>query len=175
MFPFKLFAVIALFVLLITGVSYVAAQDTGENLDVTTHKDHNQLLAEVGNTVSEFGGYYFSKDAEGDVLNIYLTGDESSTDKQNAARDAVENKFGANADARLNVISGDYTMTQLKTWYSSMQNDVWANSSVAATDLEEQSNRLEIGILDLTKKSEILAILTKLDYRTPRSKSPTEA
>ena len=36
MFPFKLFAVIALFALLITGVSYAAAQDTGENLDVTT-------------------------------------------------------------------------------------------------------------------------------------------
>ena len=76
--------------MLITGVSYAAAQDTGENLDVTTHKDHNQLLAEVGNTVNEFGGFYFSKDAEGDVLNIYLTENESSTDKQNAARDAVE-------------------------------------------------------------------------------------
>ncbi len=44
-----------------------------------------------------------------------------------------------------------------------MQNDVWGHSSVVATDLEEQSNRLEIGILDLSKKSEILAILTKLE------------
>ena len=63
MFPSKLFAAIAVFALLIAGVSYAGAQETGENLDVTSYKDHNQLLAEVGNTVSEFGGFYFSRTA----------------------------------------------------------------------------------------------------------------
>ena len=163
MFPTKLFAAIAVFALLIAGAGYAGAQETGENLDVTSHKDHDQLLAEIGNTVSEFGGFFVSRNGDTDVLNIYLASDETNTDKQEDAQDAVEDKFGVVTGARLNIIKGDYTIAQLSNWYSSMQTDVWGHSDVVATDPEEQSNRLEIGILDLSKKSEILAILTKLE------------
>ena len=163
MFSTKLFAAVAVLVLLIAGVSYTDAQETGENLNLNNHKNSNDLLADIASTVPEFGGFYLSKDDNGDVLNIYLTENQSNTEKQSDAREAVEDKFGTDTSARLNIIDGDYTMTQLQTWYSSMRNDVWAHSDVVATDLEEQSNRLEIAIVDLTKTSEIQAILTKLN------------
>ena len=163
MFSTKLFAAVVVLVLLIAGVSYTDAQETGENLNLNNHKNSNDLLADIASTVPEFGGFYLSKDDNGDVLNIYLTENQSNTEKQSDAREAVEDKFGTDTSARLNIIDGDYTMTQLQTWYSSMRNDVWAHSDVVATDLEEQSNRLEIAIVDLTKTSEIQAILTKLN------------
>ena len=113
MFSKKLFAAIAVLVLLTAGVTYAGAQETGEDLNMNNYKNHDQLLAEVGNTVTEFGGFFLSKDAEGDVLNIYLSDNENDTDKQTNARDAIEEKFGASPDARINIIKGDFTIAQL--------------------------------------------------------------
>ena len=163
MFSTKFFAAVATLVLLIAGVTYVGAQDTGENLDVTNYKNHDQLLAEIGATVTEFGGFFFSRDGETDVLNIYLVSNEADTDKQEEAQNAVEDKFGAVPGVRLNIIKGDYSIAQLSNWYSAMQDDVWANSHVTGTDLAEHRNRIEIGIDGMENRNDILSILTKLE------------
>ena len=84
----RLFLVIGVFTLLVIVGGYASAQMSSNDLDPATYKDHNDLLKEIASRVPEFGGAYSSNN--GTTLNIYLTENETSQEKQQNTQEALE-------------------------------------------------------------------------------------
>ena len=161
MFSTRLIVAIAVLVLLITGASYASTQATSENLDPSTYKDPNQLLAEIAKEVPEFGGAFISDN--GTTLNIYLTGDEENRSKREKAQEAMEDKFGVESGLTLNVIKGGYTINQLSGWYDTIHTqDFWDVDGVYARDLNEGENRIQIFVSEQSHIQAVEAFLSKM-------------
>ena len=93
-----------------------------------------------------FGGAFLSK--RGTVLNIYIVEAENDPERWEKDRQALEELLDAESGLKLNVIKGDYTITQLSTWYELMQSEgVWDQNGVMATDIQEAANKLYIAVL----------------------------
>lgn len=133
--------------------------ETAVNFEPSTYKNHNELLADVAEQVPEFGGAYVSHG--GTTLNIYLTGDENDPAKRQKLQRALEESLDVESGLRLNVIIGEYTITQLDEWYDLMRTaGIWDQSGVVATDLHEGKNRLHVAV---TSHHEIAGVETFLD------------
>ena len=125
----------------------------------STYKDPNELLADVAKQVPEFGGVYISD--RGTTLNIYLTEDENNPEKWEKAQQALEELFDVKPGLRLNVIKGDYTITQLSGWYELLDTEgIWDQPGVHMTDLQEGSNKLYVGV---TSHYEVAGVEAFLD------------
>ena len=125
----------------------------------STYKDPNELLADVAKQVPEFGGVYISD--RGTTLNIYLTEDENNPEKWEKAQQALEELFHVKPGLRLNVIKGDYTITQLSGWYELLDTEgIWDQPGVHMTDLQEGSNKLYVGV---TSHYEVAGVEAFLD------------
>ena len=122
------------------------APSTYEDHDPSTYKDPNELLKEVSNEVPEFGGVFLSDNQS--VLNIYLTENETDPATKEKALEKVEEWFDVKPGLRLNVIKGDYSITQLFDWYALMESEgLWDQEGVMMTDLDERQNQLYIGVV----------------------------
>ena len=83
----------------------------------------------------------------GPTLNIYLTEDENDPEKWEKTQQTLEEMFDVESGLRLNVIKGDYTITQLSEWYELLQTEgIWDQPGVHMTDLDEGSNKLYVGV-----------------------------
>ena len=122
------------------------APSTYNDHDPSTYKDPNELLKEISNEVPEFGGVFLSDNQS--VLNIYLTQNETDPATKEKALEKVEEWFDVKPGLRLNVIKGDYTITQLFDWYALMESEgLWDQEGVMMTDLDERQNQLYIGVV----------------------------
>ena len=111
----------------------------------STYKNHNELLKDVSKQVPEFGGAYISDG--GRTLNIYLTEDENNPEKWEKTQRILEELLDVESGLRLNVIKGDYTITQLSEWYELLATEgIWDQPGVHMTDLDEASNKLHVGV-----------------------------
>ena len=143
----KRFLVIAGFLALAVAIAGFAwSQGPPVEPDTPTYKDSNQRLKEVEAHVPEFGGLFLSD--EQSVLNIYLTANETDTATQEKAREKVEEWFDVKSGLRLNIIKGNYTITQLSDWYALMKSEgIWDQEGVIMLDLQEASNEIYIGVV----------------------------
>ena len=120
---------------------------TSDTAETATYKNHNERLKEVAQQVPEFGGLFMTED--GTVLNIYLAHNENDPGKRAEAVEALEDLLDVKSGLRLNVIKGDYTISQLGVWYDQMREDgVWDQEGVITTDLREAKNKLHVGVED---------------------------
>ena len=125
----RLFLVIGVFILIVIVGGYASAQMSSNDLDPATYKDHNDLLKEIASRVPEFGGAYSSNN--GTTLNIYLTENETSQEKQQNTQEALEDLLDVKRGLTLNVIKGTYTITQLSEWYETLRSDgIWNQNGV---------------------------------------------
>ncbi len=92
---------------------------------------------------------------DGTALEIYLAGSDHNSQKQQDARDAVEDRFGARSDATLTILEGKYTITQLHSWLTTMTDDISGHTATVTYGIAEDKNRLYVMIDDLSKQSEV--------------------
>ena len=127
----------------------------------STYKDPNELLADVAKQVPEFGGVFLSD--RGTTLNIYLTEDENNPEKWEKAQQTLEELFDVKPGLRLNVIKGDYTITQLSEWYELLGTEgIWDQPGVHMTDLDEASNKLYVGVTSHYDVARVEAFLDRV-------------
>lgn len=61
---------------------------------------------------------------------------------------------------RLNVIKGNYSITQLSNWYALMELEgLWDQEGVMMTDLDEGGNELYIGVVDAANVEPVYTFL----------------
>ncbi len=119
---------------------------TCENSEPSTCKNHNGLLKETSDEIPGFGGIFLSK--RGTVLNVYLTEIETDPQKLEEMQKKIEDLFQVKPGLQLNVIKGDYTITQLSDWYALAESEgLWDLDGVHMTDLHEGINKLYIGVV----------------------------
>ena len=128
-------------------VGFGWTQRSPTDLDPSTYKNHNERLEQVAEQIPEFGGVFLSDNQS--VLNIYLTENETDLVTKEKALEKVEEWFDVKPGLRLNVIKGDYTITQLFDWYALMESEgLWDQEGVMMTDLDERQNQLYIGVVN---------------------------
>ena len=143
----RFLAIVAILALAVAMGGSSRMQGSPTDFDPTTYKDPNKLLKEVSDEVPEFGGAFLSDSQS--VLNIYLTGDATEAAKQQKARQEVEKRFDLKPGLTLNVIKGNYSITQLSDWYALMESEgLWDQEGVIMTDLDEGANELYIGVVN---------------------------
>ena len=136
--------ILAIVIAAVAGFGW--SQRPASNADVANYKDGNERLKEVEDEVPEFGGVFLSDNQS--VLNIYLTNNETDSDTREKVRDEVERQFGVESGLRLNIIKGDYTITQLSDWISQAEEaGLWDQDGITKLDLKEGSNRISIGVV----------------------------
>ena len=116
-----------------------------------TRKSADDKLAEIGNTVPGFGGMFIDP-ANPNVLRVFLTDTENTTQKDNAET-AIREKFpGSVPSGGVVAVQGQYTLSQLTDWYKKVIEAVVSSdldtSKLVGTDLEEDKNRVEIAVKD---------------------------
>ena len=142
----KRFLVIAGFLALAVAMGGFAwMQRPPADFDPSTYKNHNERLEQVAEEVPEFGGLFMSNN--GATLNIYLTENETDQQKRERTQEKIEELFDVKSGLTLNVIKGDYTITQLSAWYDLMGSEgIWDQNGVRSTDLNEATNKIYVGV-----------------------------
>lgn len=118
------------------------------NLDPAFSKEHMRgRLISAASQNPGFGGVFLSNRQT--VLNIYLAEDENDPERWEEDRQALEELLDPQSGLKLNVIKGDYTITQLSEWYDLMKSEgIWDQDGVHMIDLDEGMNRLYIGVVN---------------------------
>ena len=122
-------------------------QSIYKNLDPSFPKEHMRgRLISAARKNPGFGGAFLSK--RGTVLNIYIAEDENDPELWEKDRQALEELLDAESGLKLNVIKGDFTITQLSEWYDLMKSEgIWDQDGVHMIDLHEGENELYIGVV----------------------------
>lgn len=123
------------------------SSSTCTHLDPSIYRERNKgRLMSAASQNPGFGGLFLSK--RGTVLNVYIVEDENHPEKWGKARQSLEELVDVRSGLKLNVIKGDYTITQLSEWYDLMKSEgVWDQEGVHMIDLHEGINKLYIGVL----------------------------
>ena len=144
-----------------------------ENLDPSFSKEHMRgRLISAARKNPGFGGVFMSNRQT--VLNIYIAEDENDPERWEKDRQALEELLDPQSGLRLNVIKGDYSITQLSEWYDLMQSEgIWDQDGVHMIDLDEGINRLYIGVVT---EWEVEGVYTFLEgIGIPRGAATVEA
>ena len=122
-------------------------QSIYQNLDPSFSREHMRgRLISAARKNPGFGGVFVSNRQT--VLNIYIAEDENDPERWEKDRQALEELLDPQSGLKLNVIKGDYTITQLSEWYDLMKSEgIWDQDGVHMIDLHEGMNRLYIGVL----------------------------
>jgi hypothetical protein len=112
------------------------AQTKGQTLD--------DLFEAVATQVPAFGGMFLSSDQQ--TLQVYLT--DTSPDKVSSAQRTIVDVFGAAVipEGGIRALQGQYGFLQLREWYKAMVGSILSTPGVTATDINEATNRLVIGL-----------------------------
>lgn len=118
-------------------------------------------FAAIARRVPEFGGMFFGRDEQ--TLQIYLT--DTSPNKVAAVRRAIIAVFGAPTIPRggIRPIKGQYQFLQLREWYTRMVGPVLSISGVTATDINEATNRLVVGLERSEAESPVLETIKRMN------------
>jgi hypothetical protein len=103
-------------------------------------------LGRIADSVAEFGGLYLEP-TNNDIMYVYLTDASSELD----AKQAIQTVLGASAfppGRQIHVLEAQYSMRDLKAWYSLLLPAVWRIPSVVRTDLAEHLNRVKVAVED---------------------------
>ena len=122
-------------------------QSIYQNLDPSFSREHMRgRLISAARKNPGFGGVFLSNRQT--VLNIYIAADENDPERWEKDRQALEELLDPQSGLNLNVIRGDYTITQLSEWYDLMQSEgVWDQNGVHSIGLHEGINKLYIAVV----------------------------
>ena len=122
---------------------------TPVNPDGTEYRTPNDKLADIGEQVPGFGGMYRDP-ADQDVLKVFMLDTTNGQQKTDVAG-AITDKFpGTIRPGGIEVIQGQYSMSQLTDWYRQVITAIGSagilGNGFVLTDLEEDKNRIEVGV-----------------------------
>lgn len=122
-------------------------QSIYEHLNPAFAKEHQkERLIIAARENPGFGGLFLSNRQT--VLNIYIAEDKGDPERWEKDRQVLEELLDPQSGLKLNVIKGNYTITQLSAWYKLMESEgIWEQDGVIATDLQEATNKLYIAVV----------------------------
>ncbi|MFN0112130.1 MAG: hypothetical protein ACKVZH_24980 [Blastocatellia bacterium] len=117
----------------------------------------DDMFADVARLVPSFGGFFVGDDGR---LNVYLL----DTSHLPAAMQAIVAVFGRDQFPIENPVAlqGRYNFTQLKAWHDGHRRQTMAMPGVSYADIDEMSNRLEIGVASFNAWMEVQQALNRL-------------
>jgi len=123
----------------------------------------NDIFAELGRTVPEFGGMFIDE-ASRDTLDVYVLDDSPGMmERLDAAINAVPELASARAaQPRIKLLPGQYSFVQLKEWHDRMSPVVLAIPGAVLTAVDQITNRLLVGVEDLGLEPRVSATLAEL-------------
>lgn len=123
-------------------------QSIYKNLDPSFSREHmRSRLISAASKNPGFGGVFLSKRQT--VLNIYIAEDENDPGQWEKDRQALEELLDPQSGLNLNVIKGDYTITQLADWIELAESKgLWDQEGVIMLDLQEAANEIYIGVVN---------------------------
>ncbi len=144
------------------GAANARSDDDGEDATpvVKTQDDH---LRDIAAAVPDFGGLYFDQ-SNPDVLKVFML-DTDDAAKKGRVRSAIEEAFPDSVpSAGIEVVQGQYGMTQLGGWYDDLRTRLASSAlmpdGLAMTDLEEDRNRIEVGVTDESLVSKVNEVVS---------------
>jgi hypothetical protein len=131
-------------------------------------RNTNEVFAELGRSVPEFGGIFIDEQRN-DTLDVYVLGsDPELAAKLDAAINAIPELASARAaQTRIQLLPAQYSFLQLKDWHDRASPVLLAMPDVILTAVDQQANRLLVGISDWAVAADITEALSGLDV--PRS------
>src|SRR5271165_703659 len=149
-----------LFLALITFLISPVAQHRAQGEDQPTAVTTNDILAEVGARIPEFGGMFV--DEENDTLYVYAVGGgQELAASFDAAITAVLGRDRP-PQTRLKVLQGRYSFVQLKEWHDRMSTRVLSIPGTVLTEIDQTTNRLKVGVEKLALEPDVLAEVAEL-------------
>ena len=130
--------------------------------------DYDARLAGIVDDLPGYGGHYTedghlvvwlkanssdltrARAAIGDFRYRSLSGNEAASQRRRAAVDAMT------------VRVADYDFRELYGWYGELRRPVWALGSINWTDIDERTNRIEIGVTDQSLTQDVERIVDGL-------------
>lgn len=99
-------------------------------------------MVRIAERVPGFGGVYLDPDTN--TVYIYL----QDPSMQELAESVLTEEFGDDllAGREVQVLEGEYSMSHLNAWYQDLGEVIWQVPGIARTDLDEKTNRIEIGM-----------------------------
>jgi hypothetical protein len=126
----------------------IASQAAGMTID--------ERFVQLAREIPGFGGYY--RDAQGNLV-VMLTNPAA---QGQAARDALAPVVGAGRGRSMVMRQGQYDFAQLQGWREQVDAVVLGMAGVAFTDVNEVTNRVEIGIFDATGRDLVRQAVSRL-------------
>jgi hypothetical protein len=125
--------------------------------DLTSMETHDDLLLRVERAAPGFGGMFIDRDSR---LTVYLT----DGGQLPAARAAIESVFGPSVipAAGLRAAAGQYTVSQLSAWTQQAAR-VMELPGVTLVDLDEERNRVAIGVDHSSKTQAVQQVLASMN------------
>ncbi len=123
----------------------------------------NEVFAELGMSVPEFGGMFIDE-ASRDTLDIYVLRESPGlAERLDAAINAIPALASARAaQARIKLLPGQYSFLQLKAWHDQMSPVVLAMPGAVLTAIDQPTNRLLVGVETLGIEADVAATLAEL-------------
>ena len=118
--------------------------------------DLDQLYRSVAERVSGFGGAFTDKDGR---LNVFLM--EPTTEAAERARTELGRIHGEElAKADVIAVQGQYDYIQLNDWRVLARDVVWQFPETSSLGIQNDKNRIQVGIKNLDARSKVEAALT---------------
>jgi hypothetical protein len=139
------------------------------NLNEEPSGNFNDRLAAVGDSIPDFGGFYFDEDGQ---PNVYLL--DPSPDRAEEVKNALKEVLGDDilgrgdsprrevANPQIELREGTYRMEDLIAWYDRIGR-TFSIDEVVFVDLQERTNRLTVGVTTLEVSPDVEGILEDSD------------
>jgi hypothetical protein len=123
-------------------VSAAPAQSPGQSLD--------EQFAAIARQVPGFGGMYLDQDG---TMKVYMVGQKEPANANliSSLDDVITREIGGGerlTHSGVEIIEGQYSFLDLHSWHQELSPAALSLPGVVYTDLDEQSNRLRIGVED---------------------------
>ncbi len=116
-------------------------------------------LEQIAKENPGFGGYYRDRD-DRSIVTVFMTDVSKREIAERAARAAVKDPESIR---EVRIVQADFEFTDLAEWYRLLKEHLWvAVDEITSSCISEQTNRIEIGISDLSAQDKVTKVLNEL-------------
>jgi hypothetical protein len=161
----RFFVISAVFGLVLVGGISIAKAVTDDSQVLQSSNSIDELLegsvegmyAKIAKDIPEFAGMYIDKDT------LYINIANKTDTLQVASRSEVEQVFGEDLLTEYNIAyrNVEYGFGQLKEWYGPFLQAISSVEGVTLITIDEQNNRLKVGIEDFGRKADVEEAVAK--------------
>ncbi len=119
----------------------------------------NERLEQIAKENPGFGGRFRDPDDKS-IVTVFMTDASKRGIAERAAHASVKDPQSIR---EVRIVQADYEFTELAEWYRQITKYMWAAvDEVTATSISEETNRIEIGLSDLSARDKVVAVLNEL-------------